>query len=122
MKLLLLTILLGLLLPGLAYAQKDSSAVQSKPYNETTGLEWLEMSAGDRVENLLAAMLLLNKNGVKLNYTPDHYYDAVYQNLQRDPALYSSSVANVLANDVYEKEAQSREALDKLKNQPKSNK
>ena len=121
MKCLVLTILSGLLLSSLAYAQKESPVDQKRVYNETTGLEWLEMSAGDRVENLIAAMLLLDKNGVKLSYAPDHYYDTLYQKLQRDPALYSSSVTNILADDVYEKEPLSRESLDKLKNRPKFN-
>ncbi len=106
------------LTPASSYCEISGRNDAVKVYQEVQGLEWMEMSAGERMDHLMAAMYLLNKNGVELSYTPDYYYDAIYQKIQRHPELYSSEIASILANFIYEKEEKARPALDNLKRHP----
>ena len=103
---------------GTAQAQPAAPAEDIAHYQEITGLEWMQMSGGDRMDNVMAAMFLLSKNGVPINKAPDFYYDVLYQKIQRDPAQYALKITNILANCVYEKEPGSRNALDGLRGRP----
>lgn len=80
-----------------------------------SGLEWLELSVGDRMEEVLKAMYTLDQSGVTLSQTPNDYYNLVEAKIRRDHGLYTTEVTNILASAVYDKEPATRPALDKLK-------
>src|SRR3990167_5425352 len=81
---------------------------------EATGLEWLQMSMGERQDCVLSSMYVLSNEGVDLSKTLEDYYDAVGGKLRLNPNLYSESVTDILASIVYEKEPLGRETLDKV--------
>ena len=110
-------ILLALFLLLVSNSHSEPISANAKDYRPVTGLEWLQMSAGERVENLLAVMYLLNKNGVEFIYEEGHYYDAIYQKIQREPRVYSSTLADILASYLYEKEPKTRPVLDRFKSE-----
>ena len=114
-RLLIIMLLMIFSISDFAFCGINVQNGSTKLYQEVQGLEWMEMSAGERMDHLMATMYLLNKNGVELSYEPEHYYDALYRKIQRDPSLNTSSIANILANCIYEKEYASRPALDLLK-------
>lgn len=80
-----------------------------------TGIEWLEHSMGERINDIIASMTLLNQSGVPLAQTPEDYYDAIDKKLRRNPSLYELDLTELLADYVYEKEPVAREALDRTK-------
>ena len=88
------------------------------PSKEVTGLTWLQMSAGERMDYLMTSMFILTGHGVKFGKSPNDYYDAVNERLRFNPDLYSANVTNILASIVYEQEPGSREALDQIKKKP----
>ena len=90
------------------------------PVRIPTGLEWLERSMGERLNDVVASMTLLNQDGILLSRTPEDYYDAIDKALRRDPSLYELDLTQILADYVYEKEPAAREALDRLKKPGKS--
>ena len=90
-------------------------AYAAMPQQNVTGLEWLQMSMGERMDSLLASMVVLDKSGVKLKRAPNDYYDAVRESLKAAPDLYSSDLTNILASIVYAKEPDTRPALEKLR-------
>ena len=110
-----LLLVLAFYLLFLPAARSESLPARDNSYQPVTGLEWMELSAGERVEYLLAAMYLLNKNGVEFSGTEDRYYDAIYKKLQSDPGLYTSQLEDILANTIYEKEPKTRSALDQFR-------
>ena len=54
----------------------EANATQT--YQVAAGLEWMEMSAGERMDQVMAAMYLLNKKGIGLSFTPNHYFYFIY--------------------------------------------
>lgn len=92
-------------------AEKSSQAIVRTP----TGLEWLERSMGERLNDVVVSMTLLNQSGVPLAQAPEDYYDAIDTRLRRNPAFYTTDLTELLANHLYEKEPAAREALDHLK-------
>ena len=108
-----LVLLFSLIIPALCVA--ESSKVVPR---EVAGLEWLQMSAGDRLDNILTSMYILTQHGVALSKSPNDYVNAVGERLRLNPNLYSANVTNVLASIVYETEPGSGEALDKLRKKP----
>ena len=94
---------------------KHDEAIPTRPVKDVAGIEWLQMSLGDRMDAILASMTLLTKNGVPLDGSPNDYYNMVDEKLRNDPSYYNVTVTQILANIIYGKEAQAREALDKLK-------
>ncbi len=89
----------------------------SKPAIKTnaTGLQWLQMSGGDRLECLIASMVILTNYGVRLERSPNDYYDVVGDKLRLNSSYYSANVTNILASIVYEQEPGNREALDRTR-------
>lgn len=83
-----------------------------KPRGETTGLEWLQMSIGDRTEAILFSMYVLTQHGVDLAKTGNDYYNAVEEKLKLNPDLYHKDITNILASVVYETEPETRQTLD----------
>jgi len=104
-----------LFIPNPAWCEVKPQNDATKFYQEVHGLEWMEMSAGERMDHLMATMYFLNKNGIELSQAPNYYYDALYHKIERDPNIYMSSISNILANWIYEKEPKSRPALDRFR-------
>lgn len=111
LALILMTALVGPVLAGDAPVQEVQLRV--------TGLEWLEMSVGEKTDEIIKSMLVMTQHGVPLGRTPNDYYKAVQQKLNQQPALYGSLLTDILAAEVYDKEPSCREALDNLRPQPK---
>ena len=82
---------------------------------DTTGLEWLQMSMGERKDSVILSMAVLEKNGIALGRSPLDYMDLIKEKLMRNHELYEQTITNVLAGIVYEKEPDSREILDALR-------
>jgi len=80
----------------------DLSAEPLDPALEknTTGLEWLQMSMGERMECILFSMYVLTQSGEQINKSPNDYYDAVGEKLRLNPNLYSENVTSILASIV----------------------
>lgn len=70
-----------------------------------TGLEWLQMSMGERMDCILFSMFVLSKNGYPMNKTPNDYYDAVGEKLRLNPNLYSENITSILASIVNKRES-----------------
>ncbi len=70
---------------------------------------------GERINDIIASMTLLNQSGVPLAGTPEDYYDAIDKTLRRNPALYEADLTELLADHVYLKEPVAKEALDRLR-------
>jgi hypothetical protein len=83
-----------------------------RPRGEVTGLEWLQMSIGERTDSILYSMYVLTQHGVELAKTGNDYYNAVEEKLKLNPDLYHKDLTNILASIVYETEPGSREVLD----------
>ncbi len=98
-----------------APAKQEEETEKIKHLDEVSGLEWLQMSMGDRQDNLLASIYILNKNGVELRKSPNDYFNIVEEKLRSSPHLYDTDLTRILASIVYEIEPRSREALDKYK-------
>jgi len=111
-KLLIFIAALSIASAGLA---DEASKTTPEP---VTGLEWLEMSAGERLDQILMSMYILTHNGVELSQSPDDYDRALEENLVHHPDLYSKSLTDILALIVYDKESQTRPALDKARKKP----
>ncbi len=106
-------IIFGLLLAFFCFA----AAAPSKIVKIPTGLEWLEKSIGERFDDVLACMALLNQNNVPMNQTPDDYYNDLEKKLKRNPGLNDVEITVILADSLYEKEPSSRPAVDRLRSE-----
>ena len=111
---LLLILLVVLTISSIGFAETP----QVDPAKQVSGLEWLQMSAGERANYVLASMYILHGNGIALNKSPDEYYNAIEEKLTSSPGLYSANLTNILASIVYEKEPGARESLDQFRKKP----
>ncbi len=97
---------------NLSYAITESEkaqAVAKEPLDpalekNATGLEWLQMSMGERMDCILFSMVVLAHNGYPMNKTPNDYYDVVGEKLRLDPSLYSENITSILASIVKKRE------------------
>ena len=92
-----------------------SASVQAEVHKDVTGLEWLELSIGERMDQLLASMLVLTQHGVPLRQALNDYYNLVDERLKKNPGYYGMELTNLLAQAVYENEEGTRGALDKYR-------
>ena len=92
-----------------------STCATAQPQKDATGLEWLQLSMGERAEYILMSMAALTQSGVELGKSPSDYCDAVEEKLRLNPNLYSGGVTDILASVVYEGEPGSRTVLDKIR-------
>jgi hypothetical protein len=88
---------------------------QILPVRDATGMEWLEMSVGERTDQIMAAMFRLSQERVPLAYPPDEYYSAVHAAVRRDPSLNDVPVTTIVALHVYDHEPAARPAIDALR-------
>lgn len=97
----------GLLLVLSCLASSNLSAEPLDPAldKNATGLEWLQMSMGKRMDCILFSMYVLTKSGVPMNKSPNDYYDAVAEKLRLNPSLYSENVTSILASIVNKRES-----------------
>ncbi len=82
---------------------------------DVPGLEWLQMSVGDKQDQILASLYALNQSGVTIRKPANYYYDLVQEKLNANPNLYNTNLTDILISVVYEKEAGTRKALDKIR-------
>jgi hypothetical protein len=85
------------------------------PLRDVSGLEWLEMSVGERTDQIVASMLKLAQEGIPLANPPDEYYRAVHFAVRRDPSYNRVPVTTILALEAYENEPEARPAIDALR-------
>lgn len=86
---------------------------EASPPQDITGLEWLNLTIGDRQQYVFIAMKVLDKNGVPLSNTVLDYYNEIERAIKLKPENYSRSITSILASVVYDSEPGSRAALDK---------
>ena len=98
----LLTFLFILAVSSLSFAEVPKP--EQVVLKEATGLEWLQMSMGQRQDCVLSSMYVLSKEGMTLGKSLGEYYDAVGNKLRLNPNLYSESITDILASIVHEKE------------------
>lgn len=84
-----------------------------------SGLEWLQSFGKQREEWLLAALLTVRSAGVELPERYLEYDSGLRRYLLRHPSIQPAPLTDGLAAYIYEKDASSRAALDKLR-RPKS--
>lgn len=87
---------------------KDAPLIENR---DVSGLEWLEMSAGRRLDHVVRSMKILADAGVTMGRTPNDYYNGVHERLRRDPSLYESTVTDILAGYVSARDPKAREVL-----------
>jgi hypothetical protein len=100
----------------LAIMAAATSAFAMPSSQSIKGLDWLQLSLGERMEYILASMLIMTRHGVEFGKSINDYHDAVAEKLRTHPDLYYTDVTNILASIVYEWEPGTRVALDKLRN------
>ena len=94
----------GLFSSNLSYAATGEPSDPALEKN-ATGLEWLQMSMGERMDCILFSMYVLTKSGEQINKAPNDYYDAVGEKLRLDPNLYSETITSILASIVKKRES-----------------
>ncbi|MGH7198938.1 MAG: hypothetical protein ACREH5_09410 [Candidatus Omnitrophota bacterium] len=84
---------------GLRSVEPDArkSVVEPAGPRDVTGLEWLQMSIGERMDQLVMSLYVLEKYGYTVTKSPNDYYNALEGKLKLDPALYSRKLTNILA-------------------------
>ena len=92
-------------------AEKSPEAAIKIP----TGLEWLQKSMGERLNDVIASMTILHQSEVPMAQAPEDYYDVIDTKLRRNPSLYETKLTELLADHLYEKEPAARVVLDRLK-------
>ena len=101
---------------GLISASCLAGEARSKvPIQTPTGLEWLEKSMGERLNDVIASMTLLHQSEVPMARTPEDYYDAIDKLLRRNPALYEKDFTELLADYLYKNEPAAKAVLDRMK-------
>ena len=82
---------------------------------DITGQEWLEVTLGERMDYMMAAMFTLKSYGVAPRKTLNDYCNAVEKMLVRHSDLYDTQLTDILVSVIYEKEPAARPSLDKFK-------
>ncbi len=98
MKKTIFSIILSVIIAGSSQAAEKTPPAVRTP----TGLEWLERSMGERLNDVVASMTLLHQSEVPMAQTPEDYYDAIDKRLRRDPSLYEEELTELLAEHLYE--------------------
>jgi hypothetical protein len=71
-------------------------AEQAGP-RDVTGLEWLQMSIGERMDHVMMSLYVLEKYGYTVTGSPNDYYNEAERRLKLDPGLYPKKLTNILA-------------------------
>lgn len=84
---------------GLRSAQTDAAKpMEQHGARDVTGLEWLQLSIGERMDQVVMSLYVLEKYGYTVTRSPNDYYNAVEIKLKVDPGLYSKKLTNILAS------------------------
>jgi hypothetical protein len=94
-----------LAVPAAVFA-KEKKVEDPQPLRELTGIEWMELSIGQRHDHLAWSMFVLGKKGIVFAKTPNEYYHAVYKRLRADMSNYEVGITTILAEYVGETENQ----------------
>lgn len=82
---------------------------------DVKGIDWLQMSIGDRREQVFLSMAVLGKNQVPMQGDLYSYYNALLGRIEHDPGQYQRRLTWILADYVYENEPASRPIIDSLR-------
>ncbi len=96
------------------------SISSARAAEDITGLEWMELSAGQKMERIRMSMAVLGYHKVFLKDSANAYYNAVSQAIRANPAYYSMDLTQVLAAAASEKDGEVRAALEQYKIKQKS--
>ena len=96
--------------------KKDAAGVEH--LEDVSGMEWFELPMGERMDHILASMIVLDRQGVPIKKSMNDYYNAVSAKLRADPGLYDTKITNILASIIYEKDPESRGKLDQFRSKP----
>ena len=77
--------------------EADRSRVKPEGHRDVTGLEWLQMSIGERMDQVVMSLYVLEKYGFTVTASPNDYYNQVESKLKLDQNLYSKKLTNILA-------------------------
>ena len=97
--------------------QQAKDAERVRHLQDITGQEWLELSLGERMDHVMAAMYVLDGQGVKMRRSLNDYCNLVERELLLHSDLYDAHVTDILTAVVYQKEPTARAALDKFREQ-----
>jgi hypothetical protein len=77
-------------------ASVPRAAEEARP-RDVTGLEWLQLSIGERMDQVMMSLYVLEKYGYTVTESPNDYYNEVERRLKLDPGLYPKKLTNILA-------------------------
>ena len=100
--------------------EEDKNIQRIKQLQDVTGQEWLELSLKDRMDHMMAALYVLNAQGVAPRKTLNDYCNAVERTLVLHSDLYETQLTDILVSVIYKKEPASRPVLDKFMNERKN--
>ena len=80
---------------------------------DVTGLQWLQLSAGQRMDHVRMSMAVLDYYGIKLKNTANDYYNAVSEKLRTTPQYYRLPLTDILAEVVSKIDPAAKRALEK---------
>ena len=101
-------------------ADEEKDAARVEHLEDVTGMEWIELSMGERMDYILASMTVLDRHGVKIKKSMNDYYNAVSDKLRTHPQFYEAKITDILASIIYEKDPSARARLDQFRNEPAS--
>ena len=99
-------------------ADQKEDAAKVEHLEDVSGMDWFELSLGERMDHILASMSILSHQGVPIKKSMNDYYNAVSEKLRTDPSLYETKITNILASIIYEKDPESRAKIDQFRNKP----
>ena len=99
-------------------AEQKDDAAKVEHLEDVSGMEWFELSIGERMDHILASMSVLNRQGVSIKKSMNDYYNAVSEKLRTNPGLYDTKITNILASIIYDKDPESRAKIDQFRNKP----
>ena len=83
-----------------------------KQLQDVTGQEWLELSLGERMDHMLAALYVLKAHGVEPRKSLNDYCNAVERALVLNSGWIENQLTDILAQVIHDKEPGARTALD----------
>ena len=95
-----------------------AKTVENEVIYEVTGLEWLEMSMGQRMDQVLASMMALRQRGLEPSRDLNDYYNELSEALKMNPSLYSMSLTEILEQNIRQKESTRRKVLASVEKKP----
>jgi len=103
---------------GMSKKEEQQEIDRVHHLQDIPGLEWLQMAMDEKQDQILASMYVLNQYGVTLHKSPNYYYNLIEEKLSANPNLYNTNLTDILSTIVYEKEPETREALNRILKKP----